>query len=68
MTTLLTVREVTQRYRCSRWFIYDLVKAGHLQAVRLSSRRLLFDEKDVEAAIEKAKQQASPALATAQPG
>ncbi len=47
---LLTVAEVAERLRCSRWTIYDLVNRGRLRPARLTSR-LLFTEEQVEAAI-----------------
>jgi excisionase family DNA binding protein len=54
MTELLTVPEMAQRLRMSRWAIYDMAKDGRLPAVRLSSRKLLFDREAVAEAIRRA--------------
>jgi excisionase family DNA binding protein len=57
MSNLLTVSEVAARLRCSRWGVYAMAKDGRLPAVRLSSRRLLFDEDAVEQAVRNAQRQ-----------
>jgi excisionase family DNA binding protein len=51
----MTVPEVAERLRCSRWGIYAMARDGRLSAVRLSSRRLLFTEQAVEEAVQKAE-------------
>jgi excisionase family DNA binding protein len=48
---LLTVPEVAERLRCSRWGVYAMAKDGRLASVRLSSRRLLFTEAAVDEAV-----------------
>ena len=48
MAPLLTIEDVCARLRVSRWLVYDLVREGHLPAVRLTRRRLLFTEQAVE--------------------
>ena len=48
MAPLLTIDDVCARLRVSRWLVYDLVREGHLPAVRLTRRRLLFTEQAVE--------------------
>jgi excisionase family DNA binding protein len=48
---LLTVPEVAERLRCSRWGIYAMARDGRLASIRLSSRRLLFTEHALEEAI-----------------
>jgi excisionase family DNA binding protein len=55
-TKLLTVSEVAERLRCSRWGVYSMAKDQRLPAVPLSSRRLLFTEEAVEEAVRKAQQ------------
>jgi excisionase family DNA binding protein len=52
---LMTVNEVAQQLRCSRWGVYAMAKDGRLASVRLSSRRLLFTPAAVEEAIRKAE-------------
>lgn len=64
-TKLLTVPEVAERLRCSRWAIYDMAKDGRLAAVRLSSRRLLFTEQSIEEAVRRAQEPATAAGAVA---
>jgi len=54
-TKLMTVPEVAERLRCSRWGIYSMARDGRLPAIRLSSRRLLFTETAVEDAVRKAE-------------
>ena len=36
--TLLTVAEVAERLRVSRWTVYRLVESGQLPAIKLASR------------------------------
>jgi excisionase family DNA binding protein len=45
-----TAGELAERWRCTRWHIYDLVEAGKLAVLRMHSRRLLFTKEAVEAA------------------
>jgi excisionase family DNA binding protein len=56
---LITVSELAERLRCSRWGIYAMVRDGRLRAVRLSGRRLLFNEMTVEEAIRRAEKTAA---------
>jgi excisionase family DNA binding protein len=51
---LWTVREVAALLRCSRFGVYEMAKDGRLPCIRMSSKRLLFAESAVQAAIEKA--------------
>jgi hypothetical protein len=54
---LLTIRQVAARLALSYWGARDLVNRGHLPSVRLPGkqgselRRLLVDERDLEAFI-----------------
>jgi excisionase family DNA binding protein len=52
---LLTVNEVAEKLRCTRWGIYGMARDGRLPCVRLSSRRLLFTEEAVLGAIKRAE-------------
>jgi excisionase family DNA binding protein len=54
MTRLLTVLEVAERLRLSKWSVYRLVQEGTLPAVRLVPGRLLFDPAAVENCIREA--------------
>jgi excisionase family DNA binding protein len=63
---LLTVPEVAERLRCSRWGVYAMARDGRLLAVRLSSRRLLFTEAAVEEAVRKAEHHPGEASNTVQ--
>lgn len=35
-TQLLTIPEVAERLACSRWHVYDLIKAGELEVVDIA--------------------------------
>jgi excisionase family DNA binding protein len=59
---LMTVAEVAERLRCSRWGVYAMVRDGRLAVVRLS-RRLLFSEQALEKAVRKAEQRPPAASA-----
>jgi excisionase family DNA binding protein len=53
---LLTIDEVAERFRCTKWGVYAMARDGRLAAVRLTGRRLLFTERAVEEAIRRAEQ------------
>jgi excisionase family DNA binding protein len=55
---LITVNELAERLRCSRWGIYSMVRDGRLTAIRLSGRRLLFSEEAIENALRSAERTA----------
>jgi excisionase family DNA binding protein len=55
-TKLMTVAEVAERLRCSRWGVYAMARDGRLTAVRGLSRQLLFTEQAVEKAVHEAEQ------------
>jgi excisionase family DNA binding protein len=60
---LLTVPEVAERLRCSRWGVYAMARDGRLTSIRLSSRRMLFEESAVEEAIRKAERHGTEEVA-----
>ncbi len=53
MAGLVGVKVVASRLGVSTWRIYHLVMQGSLPAVRLAQKQLKFDERAIEAYIEK---------------
>jgi excisionase family DNA binding protein len=41
-TDLLTVQEVAEGLRISRWTVYQLIRSGQLESVKIGRRRLLL--------------------------
>ena len=55
MTNLLTIKEVASRLKMNKFTIYRKVESGELPSVRLGSRAVRVDEKDLNAWIQKRK-------------
>jgi excisionase family DNA binding protein len=53
--TLIPARVLAERLNLTRRQIYDLVRDQRLPAIRLTKRKLLFDEDHVEAALRRAE-------------
>jgi excisionase family DNA binding protein len=51
VTKLLTVAEMADHLRLSRWAIYSMARDGRLPVIRLSRRRLRFDPAAVAEAL-----------------
>jgi excisionase family DNA binding protein len=51
---LITTAELVQKLRLSRWTIARLVREGQIPCVQLSTRKRLFDEQAVDAALRQA--------------
>jgi excisionase family DNA binding protein len=64
MKKLLTVAEMAEHLRLSRWTVYGIAADGRLPVIRLSRRRLRFDPGEVAEAI---RRTSGPTTATNQP-
>jgi excisionase family DNA binding protein len=53
MARLLTTAEVADKLNLSTWTVRKLVQTGRLPWVRLTAGKLLFDQEQVESAIQK---------------
>jgi excisionase family DNA binding protein len=56
VSTLLTTDEVAAKLRLSPWTVRTLVREGRLTPVRLTPRKLLFEESAVDRAVQEAQQ------------
>jgi excisionase family DNA binding protein len=54
MTKLLTVAEMAEQLRLSRWAVYDMARDGRLPVIRLRRRRPRFDPAEVARALRRA--------------
>lgn len=55
MGELLTVQDVAERLKVSRYFVYNYINSGELPCIVLSSKKRRFLEKDVEEFLQKKK-------------
>ncbi len=52
---LLTLQEVAERLKVSRYSVYNYIKSGELPCVMLSPKKRRFLEKDVEEFLQQKK-------------
>jgi len=53
---LLTIEEVMDLLKIRRKTVYNYIQRGLLRPIRISSKKVMFDKRDIEAVIEKLKE------------